>query len=1409
MPRIAGPWLASTFDGDRAAARAAFEALNVVFTSPEKVLGVKKTFQRSILEYCRDVILRETIQTLSDERTVSSDDAKATYGRVVATALSTVRMLMVDLTPADRAKEVEIYEEILREPKLWSLVHNEDAGVRRAMDRLAQTCLQKQPELVEDHLKAISTAFIYHGLQSDQTSSALEFLQTLELLTAKYPAIWNGLYSGKKPAISRLRLFMKQGTQGAPSTFWQSLNKLLKSLPLDLFPIEEEDSSELLSALRTGVGRKEERFNASVAWPVYYTLVDLVISCINQEHGKTITQTSVLPIIKQYLHPSPETAEWAITSARASSLISQVVNIKYVQEIVGEEWPLQADQLIELARLSQPEQSKDFEKSQRHVASTAERFADLQRDMWSLNGSMADVFRANSLRVIKECIGLLESRNGKPYGAAAVIESLLRSCSRGLLQDTEIRTTYITFVRERLPAFISGPSKRQLMSGLYSLQNEPDFQTLVDTVLEEILQRDDTVEAKLDVLHAAFTPATPSQAVQVALTNVKLQDFIAHEVAAEKSSSSASLFANLAKAGAVSDHTVEKTLSDLTTSLSVHDSSQNSIAAIETLWDADETTVRKFMAGNASTADQLIPNVLKLEQSTDDAVADKAAALSIKLSSAIGGPGLARNRFSMITQNLETTSESSLSIDSLLEMADRLLGADRTVDDPAALLPSLETWTSALCVTMKPPKTSLALLSPLGGVTQLVHDGNRNELDISYDGDGLSQALRIAMFITKLLTSTDIAKGLGSRSASVHALLYATTMTADDNLSISGANGLWRMHDQDTEELVLEFISEASKIFSEYFKGLRPNLDQDSGGYMEFTSTLHGLKTDQDMFSSSSYYAGLSSAKAHDSLCEMHGSSSEQTQQAEKVVKERRSAKDPIGIAAAIAGFRQSLAGSQGLSRYCNELVADLTDLDIDANAQRGFEQLALFNVILTTQEDGIAVVAKQRRIFLVKRLLSWLQASPSLAAQAEICKALSPSFEGISDMYGEHWEQVISYLVGFWTYSANGSPIADSEDAVTMMNASLRLLQTLRRLSKSEEPNDDLSDALNEKQDAIHTALVALLLAACQANDERHQPLQLTHELLARQLSGIPYKSMKDVDELYPLLYAPSRAVMQAAFDLLHRQIPAAQEQISFDAALDNKTAQLPDELLSMLLEAPTLDSLADASFHRMMPQALQSYLYSWRVLFDHFEGSSYKVKNDYVEQLKDGSYLTNLLDLVFDFLGHTRGRPADTSRFDVQEYIPDTEPSPEKDVQWLLAHLYFLALTHLPSLVKSYYLDIRSRQTSQAIDTWTAKHISPLVIRSSLEAVDEWSKKSVNEDPEYEKMTVKVGMRSREINVSYVVDEQTMAIKVVLPEAYPLASAQVVGVSRVAVKEEKWQSWLRNCQGVITFSVSQCRFS
>lgn len=297
---------------------------------------------------------------------------------------------------------------------------------------------------------------------------------------------------------------------------------------------------------------------------------------------------------------------------------------------------------------------------------------------------------------------------------------------------------------------------------------------------------------------------------------------------------------------------------------------------------------------------------------------------------------------------------------------------------------------------------------------------------------------------------------------------------------------------------------------------------------------------------------------------------------------------------------------------------------------------------------------------------------------------------------------------------------------------------------------------------------------------------------------------------QLYPLLYAESRPLQRTAFNILHAHIPTLQEQISFDAALENKAPKLPEELCSLVLETPSLDGADIVSLDQDVPRQLQGYLYSWQLVFDHFSNASYKVKSDYIESLKDGDYLPGLLDLIYTLLGHTRGKPVDASkynitRYDYSEQSDDaTSLSSDKRLQWLLTHLFYQALSLVPSLTKAHYLSIKSRQTSLAVETWTAKYIAPLIINESLASVVEWSTTTAKDDPDYENLTVKVSMRSREVNVGYLVDEQTMAIVVTLPEDYPLSGAKVDGVNRVAVDERKWQSWLRNCQGVITFSVS-----
>ncbi|KAK4498188.1 hypothetical protein PRZ48_010845 [Zasmidium cellare] len=1403
LPRISGPWLAGTFDVDRLAAKAAQDALSTVFPSPEKIQGLRKTFHQSILEYCRDALVNETVSTLSDERTVSTDDAQATYARVMSTSIAVVTSLLETLPSDEVEKQSHLYEEILGDAKVWEFAAHDDPSVRRAVHRLVQVCLKRQPSLVESNVKTASKAYVYKGLSSDQASSAVDFVQTLDALTTALPTIWTDAYSGKKSAISRLQQSLKRGAHGGPSGYWDVMKDVFRKLPKDVLPKSQDEATDLFLAARDGVSKREERFNASAAWPAYFTLVDIVTSSLPDETAETLLEEFALPPVNQYIHPQDENAKWSITGARSALLVSKVALIGRVAPLLERKWQHLADKLVELAKMSQPEQSKDFDKSQKHVAAAGQRYADLQRELYAeeyhLPSSTKDAFAAASLKILQECIALLKARQGKPYGAAAIIEGQLRANVSQLMSGQGFQQTLKSFVTNDLAHLMYSPSQRHLARCLYATGGDAEFEKIFQATLQSVLDAEESTESKLRALHAMFPTKIPQKAADLARKHQGLQDYIGSQHFASDDTATLTLLSDLLKTGVVSQQTTDTVLSGLTESLSLSDANvQSSLAAVEQLALTDQSSVRTFMETDAGK--QLLPNVLHLEQSPDDAVAEKATSLSGRLSSAMGNAAT-NAKYSIILQNLETVSHRSLNIDAVLELLEKVSAPTSDVSTIQDMLPSTETWRKSTLAIMSPPKASLSLLSPLGGAVHLVRSDAANTYDTAhYDGEGLSQALRIAIYMAKILNQPGVLKQLGDDAVPVLALLNICVLLAEDNTSILGANGLWLPAATIAfEDEVMEFVSNANAALRQYWESIGP-----ASVESPFFGVLDDLKKQAQSDSPMAYYAMLASTKAYDNVFELHGYSTDATKASDESLKSLKSAKDSLALTSFLVGHAQPLAGSQALTRLFNELVADLTELSVESGGQRTFlTPLIVLNSILHTQEDIVDKVQKTRLIFLVKHIVPWLGTDMTLASKAEVCKALSLLLPAMSDTYGEHWSQITEWIPSFWKAAemlSDGNIVA--EQGIILVHSSLKLYTALNKLTKEDEPNDDLMDAVKENKDQIFSGLIEVLKSANGISDETHQPMMVTNELIARELSRMPFQSIADAEELFPLMYTPSHAIQGAAFDLLHRQIPTGQEQISFDAALDDKTAQLPDELLSLIIDAPTLDSLADASFDRAMPLQLQGFLNSWRLTFDHFTNSSYRVKSDYVEQLKEGGYLPGLLDLIFDFLGHTRGKPVDASKFNVQQYEDGMEPEVERDVQWLLSHLYYLALSNVPSLVKGYFLEIRSRQTTQAIESWTAKYIAPLIIDTSLQGVANWAEKSVKDDPDYENMTVRVGMRSKEINVSYLVDEQTMAIKVILPETYPLDSAKVVSVNRVAVKEEKWQSWLRNCQGVITFS-------
>lgn len=102
-----------------------------------------------------------------------------------------------------------------------------------------------------------------------------------------------------------------------------------------------------------------------------------------------------------------------------------------------------------------------------------------------------------------------------------------------------------------------------------------------------------------------------------------------------------------------------------------------------------------------------------------------------------------------------------------------------------------------------------------------------------------------------------------------------------------------------------------------------------------------------------------------------------------------------------------------------------------------------------------------------------------------------------------------------------------------------------------------------------------------------------------------MPIENLENIGRVYPLLPAHSLVIQHAAFTLLHRYIPSVQEQVSFDVALSKSEVKLPFELISLLLGAPTMESISLSYGDDKTWADIRSYLLSWKLIFDHFSNA------------------------------------------------------------------------------------------------------------------------------------------------------------------------------------------------------------
>lgn len=613
----------------------------------------------------------------------------------------------------------------------------------------------------------------------------------------------------------------------------------------------------------------------------------------------------------------------------------------------------------------------------------------------------------------------------------------------------------------------------------------------------------------------------------------------------------------------------------------------------------------------------LLSRLLVLMESPEDAVAAAARTVNKALEQGLASSSTTKAQadkvvgdlVDIISRSVREPEDVELSLHTLAEKAWDLI--NRAPESERAglaerLLFTAEHWRPALQPFLgRVRNVSLAITNAVGGCVFFVADDVAGDVDagsVVRDGQGVSSALRMGVFTAEFLkavgafekSTADIFSGV-SEEARVDLIFYLMLALeiSKDNIGITGTNDFWTGYSAEVEAEVEEFVSNTQLFITNCLKEGEPAIHLAVDRLMEVA--LEKTAT--------GFYAARVLTRLIADLTE-YQTNTERAQSWIKSVNVRKDT-DFFRCTAILAGLAETLEHNKDADRLRNELASDLTGMSVTKAGEEGLRKLIYLNAVLPNPGEEAAPLPSQRAIFLLKHLLAWFEdeefaVDPNMAVISEAAKVFTSVLPAVKELYGGHWQALCDFVVNCWQMCS----VQLGEQDIPVVFATLKLFQTLRSLRKE---NDDIEDAWNNSAVKLYSGLTDLLRSSRQP-DEQHQPRNLCNALMARQTKTMDLKYLEGPSEIYPLLNVRSRSVQEAAFEILHRHIPSVQEQVSIDAAFSREETfqlQLPAELLSLILEPPTMNEVGGLSFARSMPLALRGYLLTWILIFDHFENS------------------------------------------------------------------------------------------------------------------------------------------------------------------------------------------------------------
>lgn len=351
--------------------------------------------------------------------------------------------------------------------------------------------------------KLLSSAIVGKSLSISQLGSASELSETLLLLTSLRPQAWTEDYSGKTSSSKRLRQYIQKGSQGGTSKFWSNLDELLRKLPQEVLAEADKTSTDeeiklssaiaLTEAFQEGLkSREEPRQNLYTGWKSYIEITLWLGSLLPEEQRPELIQKRLSPLVTHFVRPDPELTQWSLPTQSTEQIC-----IDYLSALVAHDqyqeiellWSNMSNGLLEAVKLSSPEQSKDFRSSQDSICEQSKRLFILEPSVISRSpeaSRLKEIFEKSNMSLLDNCLQVLRSRNGKPYGTAGVVEECVRRVPSIAKQSKEL----FSFLKTDAPELLFSPSGDRLITIILACRQWEGFSSCFEVVVERALELD-------------------------------------------------------------------------------------------------------------------------------------------------------------------------------------------------------------------------------------------------------------------------------------------------------------------------------------------------------------------------------------------------------------------------------------------------------------------------------------------------------------------------------------------------------------------------------------------------------------------------------------------------------------------------------------------------------------------------------------------------------------------------------------------------------------------------------------------------------------------------------------------------------------------------------------------------------